>query len=114
MGVDYDGVGGIGIWFKEDLVCKAIKNNIFTEQEWSDDHYQCVEKFCKNDKNMKFYFSTAGSAYSGELEHCFLVPGENLVEVNENAKLFLEIINKKLDTQFTLKDLKVIADIHIW
>lgn len=43
MGVDYNAVGGIGVEFNDDLQYKAIELEYFTEEEWDEDPYACME-----------------------------------------------------------------------
>ncbi len=56
MGVDYDGVGGIGIELTEEMIEYAIDHEVFTEEEWDDDRDYCLSK------GEGFVYSVAGSA----------------------------------------------------
>ena len=73
MGVDYDGVGGIGSELTPELQEILISHGAFTEQEWDDDHYECVE-------SLGFEYSMAGDAsYTGGEDTVYLfVKGDNL------------------------------------
>ena len=49
MGIDYDGVGGIGIELTEELVQRFIAAEYFTEEEWQDDYEDCLETIVPED-----------------------------------------------------------------
>ena len=44
MGVDYDGVGGIGIEFTDEMAEKFSDKGLFTVEEWDDDPNDCMER----------------------------------------------------------------------
>ncbi len=107
MGVDYDGVGGIGIEFTNEMVEKFIAGGLFTEEEWSDDSNECMER-------IGIPFNEAGSAsYGGQGTMYLMVEGETLDDILSNEKAFC----KKLSGEGIIigrNDLKVISDILIW
>ena len=105
MGVDYDAVGGVGIYV-EDYLDKFISAGVFTEEEWEDDPYECVEK-------LGVGFSTYGNAYSGEEGYALLVDGNNLDEVNRNVEAFILKL-KPYDIHLQYSDIKVISEGHVW
>lgn len=106
MGVDYDGVGGIGVEFAGEFAELAIKNNIFTEEEWDEDQHECLEK-------IGMPFQQAGNSYSGEEIWYLFVEGNTLGEINANAdRLIHRLAN--FGVAMAVDDLKVIEDIHIW
>jgi hypothetical protein len=107
MGVDYNAVGGIGIRFNEDLQMKAIELEYFTEEEWDEGMYSCVE-------SLGIMYHTAGNSYYSEYDFYFLVNGKNLKEVIDNSLPFLDKINKKFNVEYTQEDLEVISELHIW
>lgn len=107
MGVDYNGVGGIGIRLNEGMVLKAIEREYFTEEDWEEDPIASVEVF-------GILYAQAGSAYSGKEWFYLFVDGDNLEEVNANREDFLNKINNIFDLNYTEKDLKVISDLYIW
>lgn len=107
MGVDYNGVGGIGIRLKSEMVNTAIEKSMFTEEDWEEDPIASVEVF-------GILYAQAGSAYSGKEWFYLFVDGNNLEEVNANSKDFLNKINNIFDLNCTEKDLKVISDLYIW
>ncbi|QDB74096.1 hypothetical protein [Aeromonas phage 4L372D] len=107
MGVDYNGVGGIGVRLSPEMVKTAIEKNMFTEEDWEEDPIASVEVF-------QILYAQAGSAYSGKEWFYLFVDGNNLEEINNNSKDFLDKVNKMFDLKYTEKDLKVISDLYIW
>lgn len=108
MGVDYNAVGGIGIEFTDKLQYKAIELGYFTEDEWDEDPYSCLE-------SLSIPYEQAGDGcYGGTDYWYFIVNGGNLKEVNNNKELFLELINSKFNVTYTEEDLKVISELHVW
>jgi len=84
MSIDYNGIGGIGIEFTEDMATDIINlNGLFTEEEWDDDEDECMERIGLD-------YEQAGSAYSGETRWYLLVDGENLPGVIANADKFIK------------------------
>lgn len=108
MGISYDGIGGIGIEVTEEIVAKFISSGYFTEDEWDEDYYECLETI---GEKLNISYSTAGNFYNGieDLVHYLLVDGENLKEVVENSKTFIEKL-KTVGLDLTEKDLLVISD----
>jgi hypothetical protein len=107
MGVDYDGVGGIGVEFTDEMRHNAIERGIFSEEEWEDCSDDCMNA-------VGISYSTAGSAYSGEETHYLMVDGDTLGEVNANSGDFCSSVNDRLGTKLVPAELRVIADLHIW
>jgi|GEM_PF-6478644 len=106
MGVDYNGVGGIGIKVTDDIICELIENGTFIEEDWDDDPDECL-----NDIGLAY--ASAGNCYSGDTYYYWFVSGKNLDEINANANGFI----KKLDDlgiRVTTKDLMVIEDLHVY
>ena len=107
MGIDYSGIGGVGIGFTDELVEKAIEKGIFTNEEWDEDSYGCVEK-------VDILFHQAGNSYTGEFRYYFMVDGNTLGDINRNALGFVKQIQEKFGVTLVIDDLKVIEDGHIW
>lgn len=105
MGVDYDGVGGIGTPFTDDMVQRAIDLGVFTKEEWEDDATECMEKIRES-------YSIAGNYYSGDISYYLFVRGDTLKEVNDNAPGFVERVSR-FAPGLTVDALKVISDILI-
>lgn len=106
MGVDYNGVGGIGVKLEDEMIEKLIASGLFSGEEWEEDEQECVEK-------IRIGYSEAGNCYSGNTWFYLLVEGETLPEINANK---LEFIGRLSDIGITIadEDLKVISDLHIW
>lgn len=100
MGVDYDGIGGIGVKITDEIVNDLIKSGCIKE---SGD--LCLD-------NIGISYKTAGCTYSGDCRYYWIVKGENLYEVNTNSQIFIEKL-KKIGIEVTTKDLIVIEDICI-
>ena len=109
MGIDTDGVGGIGIELTEEVIQKFISNGYFTEEEWENEYYECLETIGRK-FDVSFY--TAGNHYTGYFRHYLLVNGQNLKEIIDDSQNFIETF-KKIGLELTLEDLLVISDYSI-
>ena len=105
MGIDYNGVGGIGIEFSYDIVEKCIESNIFTEEDWEDDYDECFSK-------LGLSYHTAGNLMCDEGIHYVFVEGSNLKEIIENYPTFLEKM-KSVGVELSVEDLKLISDYSV-
>jgi hypothetical protein len=106
MGVDYTGVGGIGIEVDDKVLATFIENKVFSEEEWDEYGSECLEE-------IGVPYQTAGSAYSGEETNYLFVPGDTLGEIQANAPKFIETL-KKHGCNISEKDLLLISDLHVW
>ena len=106
MGVDYNGVGGIGVEFTDDMAERAIERGMFSREDWEADRYMCMEE-------IGVLFSEAGNSYSSDTRFYLLVEGETLKEINNNAGVFVEKVSKLLP-DLSVDTLRVINDMHIW
>lgn len=108
MGVDYEGIGGIGIKVNDELVAKIIDLGFFTGEDWSKDPQGCMS-------SLNIPYATAGAgSYGGEDRFYFTISAYTYKQVNENKDDFLHIINSTLQTEFTEDDLIVISDLYVW
>ncbi len=106
MGVDYTGIGGVGIEITEEM------------QEMITEKYNV-----ENDEEVYFVeildeigieYSEAGSGnYSGEARYYFLVEGSKFSEIQDNTDDFIKSL-KDIGIEITSEDLDVISDIHMW
>lgn len=106
MGIDYDGVGGIGIEIDEDVHLKLIENGVFTDDEWDEDRDGCLEE-------LDILYQQAGNAYSGDVTFYLFVEGENLIEINRNAPKFIDKLNA-VGINITIDKLKVISETFVY
>ena len=107
MGIDHNGVGGIGIELTEEIRNKLIENKLFTQDEWDEDKYGCLEE-------INLIYSVAGDgSYGGKDIYYLLVKGDNLKEILENEEVFRNHL-KTFGIQLTQGDLSVISDLHTW
>lgn len=106
MGIDYGGVGGIGVEFTQDMANKAIAIGIFTREEWEGDKRDCLDR-------IGVTYCAAGNEYAGEITFYLFVNGITLKDINDNAAKFVEEVSK-FQTGLSVDDLEVIEDIHIW
>jgi hypothetical protein len=111
MGVDYDGVGGIGIEVTDELVEKLIESGAFSQDEWEDDYYGTLEEVAAG---QPCYVAEAGSrCYGGERRLYLMVPGSSLQEVMDNETPFIAMLHN-LGVMVGRQDLKVISDLRVW
>ncbi len=110
MGIDYDGVGGIGIELTEEIIQRFIAAEYFTEDEWNESYEDCLETI---GEKFNISFTSGGNFYSGDIVHYLLVDGENLKEINENSKTFIEKL-KIIGLELSEESLKVISDYKVW
>ncbi len=112
MGVDYDGVGGVGIELTSDRITALVKSGVFTQDDWDDDPHECLLALCK--RIGPVVYSEAGDyVYGGSRRMYLFVEGRNLVDLNMNESAFrqrLAVVGINLE----LSDLMVIEDLHIW
>ena len=106
MGVDHSSVGGIGIKFTEDMKQTMIDESLFTEDEWDDSSEECMEE-------IGIPYNQAGNSYSGNIEYYFIVNGETLEDVNNNADGFVSKF-KKYGINLSVNELKVISEYLVW
>lgn len=108
MGVDYEGVGGVGIELTDEMIEQLKNYSSFTEEEWEDGPIYYMEK-------CGFLCFEGGSYhYTGEKRRFyFLVPGDTLKEVTNNAPTFIKNL-AAFGIQTTVDDLKIISDLLIW
>lgn len=106
MGVDYDGVGGVGLLLTDERIAGLIESGIFTEDQWGEDRYESLERI-----GLTYY--EAGSAnYGGEVRWYLVVDGDTLADVNNNAPAFVEKA-KKVGIITTVDELEIISDLLI-
>lgn len=110
MGISYGSVGGIGIELTEEIVQKLITANIFTEEEWEDDYYECL--VCVEEK-LGISSDTSGNFYSdADITHYLLVSGGNLKEIILNSSMFLTKLHC-VGIKLSVEDLIVISDYKV-
>lgn len=111
MGVDYRGVGGIGIEFTyehlEMVVNKGVLDDIDTPDKIDTDY------FGEYLAELDLEYECGGDGYGGETNYYILVPGKNLTEINQNSKAFIERLGS-LGINITEDDLIVISDLYIY
>ena len=110
MGVDYNGVGGIGIEFTDEHKEIVLSNG-------SIDHhnYELHDGFPTPDilEELDLEYQCGGDAYGGETVYYLFVPGKNLKEINENSKSFIERLGS-IGINITEEDLIVIEDMFVY
>lgn len=115
MGIDYRGVGGIGIEVTEQMIDEAFERKFGYNCEEDEDEELTTEDKLNNllfDSSLEY--ETAGNAYSGEITLYLLVSGSTLGEVQENVPVFLEGILQVFDIKKDPADLEVISDLLVY
>lgn len=106
MGVDYNGIGGIGLEVTDEVLEKLHK---YTKNKFIDDHtVDLIE-------SLDISYSEAGSgSYTGQENTFYLMAeGDTLKEVTEGAKE-LSVKLKQLGIEIDPDDFEVISDLHVW
>jgi hypothetical protein len=105
MGVDYNGVGGIGLEVTNEIKKKLVVAN-------DGDFCGCMDTLLDD---LEFEYREAGDGnYSGEENtYYIMVEGENLREIIENSEPFIERLSN-MGIIVTFDNLKVIEDLRVW
>ena len=113
MGIDYCGVGGIGIEIDDDMK-ELISNKYYSKNEMDedDDDYEEVY-FSEILDDAGIEYSEAGCSYSGDLNYYLLVDGSTLLEVQNNTEEFIKKL-KDIGINITIEDLQVVSDLHVY
>ena len=110
MGVDYEGVGGIGIKVTEEMVETMIAKGIFSREDHETDSWCVIDGICKK---YNMLYCEAGCCYSGDTYKYLFVKGDNLKEINKNKDEFKKSLKTLFGKKFKDSDLKVIEDIYV-
>lgn len=108
MGVDYEGVGGIGVYLDDEKLDKLFATEAFSAEEWEGlGPDECLLRLDLPG------WATVGNAYYGETEIVFLIDGNNIVEVVGNEATFREKF-AKYGIDLALNDLVVISELYVY
>ena len=107
MGVDYNGVGGIGIYLEPKHVEHAIDNGFFSQEDWDLDPDDPLSR-------LHIRYATVGDSWSGHTDTVLLCSGKTLGEINANAEAFSKQLKHVFGIEIAPEDLPVISDMHIW
>ncbi len=107
MSVDCSSVSGIGIRVEDSMLIK-LGGKFDNADGWDDELNEVFKElgFAK--------VQNAGSYYSGDVYWYLMVHGDNLREINDNKKHFMELLKKHFDLQVGDMDLKNISDTLWW
>lgn len=110
MGVDFDGVGGIGFNVNDYLELLSLKDEFKTL--WDTDCYEAVELLCKDTHTVTY--SQAGDCYtSGGTYFYVFVKGNTLQDIQDNLPDFIYHFRTKWGISFDTDTLQVISDILV-
>lgn len=107
MGIDYDGVGGVGIELTDKMLESAYTIGTFTEEEWDECYDTCLSR-------TGLSWSQAGNSYSGDTDFYLFVDANNLAQVLENVDKFIDDVDKHFGRKLEMEDIKVISEILVW
>lgn len=107
MGISYGSVGVIGIELTEERIQKFVSSGYFTQEEWEEDYYECLETI--SEKLDHSYESSGNFYHEEDITHYLLVDGDNLKEVLENHQTFIDKL-KTVGIELSIEDLDVISD----
>ena len=108
MSVDYDGVGGIGVFLDDEKLDKLFATGAISKEDWE----ELGPDDCFDRLDLPGW-TTVGNAYSGQTEIVFLIDGNNLVEVVGNEAAFREKF-AKYGIGIALNDLVVISELYVY
>lgn len=106
MGVEYRGIGGIGIEFTKEMEQKVANSGVFDKDDWSENTIDCFFDF-------DIEPAYAGNAYTGEKRIYLLVGGKNLTEINNNKVKFIGDLSS-CGIKISEEDLMVIEDYQVF
>jgi hypothetical protein len=111
MGVDYDGVGGVGFKLDAVDVQTLIASGLFTQEAWEEDKDECLDKL-----ELRKHGGTRqhiGDCYTGDgVGYAMLVKGKTLKEINDNAPAFCARLSE-YGVMKTPDDLEIISELYI-
>jgi len=112
MGIDYRGVGGIGIEVTEQMINEAIELK-YPDGDFDEDagYHEKLDDLLSESP---LEYETAGDAYSGETTFYLLVPGSTLGAVQKNVPVFLEGILQVFNIKKDPAELEVISDLLVY
>jgi hypothetical protein len=111
MGVDYDGVGGVGILITEDMLYTAWNN--FHKDALNEDNGDDLSVNDKLDAIGITYATAGDGCYGGEDRYYWLVKGNTLPELIKEAPNFISLL-KDNGISIDMDDIKVIEDLSVW
>ena len=110
MSIDYDARYGLGIWL-DDIYAAAIEANIFDQDEFDGDSYNCVETLAEE---LDCVFETVGSYYTEEITYALFVNTDNYQQLVEGAvDKFIKNVKTKLSVELEYKVLNIIGDVLV-
>jgi hypothetical protein len=111
MGVDYDGVGGVG-FYVDDYIDKFTQNPEFRELWEAEDYDTALEKLCvvRSESTYELY----GNAFNGNTGWCITISCSDLEELLVKVPKFIAHFNTEWALDLTYKDIKIITEGLIW
>jgi hypothetical protein len=111
MGIDYHGVGGIGMEVTEEMIEDAYYNPNYPSYGEEEMHEDMLNELLGESP---LEYATAGNTYSGKTVFYLMVPGTTFGEIQENIPVFLESIFQVFDIKKDPADLEVISDLLVY
>lgn len=105
MGVDYDGVGGVGVEITEEMKRKLVVANEGAFDGYMDE--------LLSDLELEYKEGGSGSYTGKENTFYLMVEGDTLEEVYNNSKGFISKLSE-MNIDIKLGDIVVIEDLHVW
>lgn len=113
MGVDYEGVGGVGIHLDHELLMSI---DAIVDKETEELNTELIDDFFS--KHKLSYTTAGGYCYSGDYEYDYrvylIVGGHTIQELYDNSPPFIKKVNDALGTSYTLDDVVEINDYLVW
>ena len=108
MGVDYDSMGGIGVYLDDEKLDKLFATGAISKEDWE----ELGPDDCFDRLDLPSW-TTVGNEYSGQTEIVFIIKGSSLVEVVGNEAAFREKF-AKYGIDIALNDLLVISELYVY
>lgn len=112
MSMEYDSVGGIGVYVNEELL-ESLGYYKDNEDGKSNDIDDFLSELCTDRMNNSADYYECGNSWTGNTKYVLLVRGDIYKELKSNIPLFIESIYK-LGYKIKEDDLRVISDYHIF
>jgi hypothetical protein len=108
MGVEYRGVGGIGVRLTDDMVRDIVDSGVISQRDWDVDGADCLPG-----DGGDFDAMQAGNSWGGDTHYYLMMKSETLSGCWDALEGFMEAL-EELGMSLSLEDVKVVSDIYVY